>query len=77
VWDGDKQQSDDGDYNFMENQHKTWSTNCKIGDVADANSNYRYIGVKTLPYGQMTFGVYTDESCTVYVVLLPLQEGLQ
>jgi hypothetical protein len=74
VWDGDKEQSDDGDYNFMQNQRKTWSTNCKKGDVADANGNYRYIGVKPLPYGQMTFGVYTDESCTVDVADMTFQD---
>jgi hypothetical protein len=86
LWDGDKSRrrlennnnnNNDGDYNFMENQRKTWSTGCKKGDVTDADGNYLYIGVKPLPYGQMTFGLYSDQSCTVNVADMTYQDYMQ
>lgn len=72
LWDGDKQQDgqdndEEGDYNFMQEQRENWSRDCEQGDVTDRDGNSLYIGVKPMPFGQMTYGVYSDEACIVEV----------
>lgn len=78
LWDEDKlygdgeshHSGDDGeeasDYQFMQNLQENWVYGCtQLENSADDNGNYLYYDTKPLPGGDMTYGVYTDASCTV------------
>jgi hypothetical protein len=72
LWDGDKKgNGDDGhdngnsDYEFMQNQRKNWVSGCTRLGTVDKKGNALYYDTKPLPGGDMTYGVYTDSSCTV------------
>lgn len=73
LWNGDKmgngddwnQQSAMSDYQFMQNQRKNWVSGCTRLGTVDKKGNVLYYDTKPLPGGDMTYGVYTDSSCTV------------
>jgi len=64
---GDGSNDDDtSDYQFMKNLAESWVSGCtKLEDVTDASGNALYYDTKPLPSGGMTYGVYTDSSCTI------------
>jgi hypothetical protein len=73
LWDGDKksggddwnQQNGMSNYEFMQNQRKNWVTKCTRLGTKDKKGNPLYYDTKPLPGGDVTYGVYTDSSCTV------------
>lgn len=75
LWDGDKEQegqdndNDDvtlqSDYQFMQNQREVWSQECQELEGDSADGSAFYYGVKPMPEGYMTFGLYKDAYCSV------------
>jgi len=79
LWDGDKEDDEDGsgdgdskdddgnvssDYNFMQNVRQNWIYECTELEYYDEYGNTLYIDTKPLSGGNMTYGVYTDASCS-------------
>ena len=63
---GDDDAETSSDYEFMTGLSENWVYGCtQLEDVTDANGNALYYDTKPLPGGDMTYGVYTDSSCTV------------
>lgn len=73
LWNGDKQgngyngnqENYQTNYQFMQNQRKNWVNQCTRLGTVDRRGNPLYYDIKPLPKGEMTYGVYTDSSCTV------------
>lgn len=85
LWDGDKQQQQEGgednddvteqtDYQFMQNYREEWSQDCQQWEGNGENDNSLYYGVKPLPEGYMTYGVYTDAYCSIEATDMLLEE---
>lgn len=50
----------------MTNLAENWVSGCtQLEDAVDDNGNTLYYDTKPLPGGDMTYGVYTDTSCTI------------
>ena len=69
LWDEDKNYDgtygEASDYEFMTNLSENWVNGCtQLNMDVDRHGNYLYYDTKPLPGGDMTYGVYTDSSCT-------------
>ena len=69
LWDEDKNYDgtygEASDYEFMTNLSENWVEECTYLEyVQDASGNSLYYDTKPLPGGDITYGVYTDSSCT-------------
>jgi len=79
LWDGDKEEDESGDsgsqdnddydqttsdYNFMQNLQANWIYECTELNYYDEDGNALYVDTKPQPGGTMTYGVYTDASCS-------------
>lgn len=68
LWDGDKNKNyayGSSDYEFMQEQRENWVNKCTRLGVLDKKGNVLYYDIKPLAGGDMTYGIYTDSSCTV------------
>ncbi|KAL3781438.1 hypothetical protein HJC23_001001 [Cyclotella cryptica] len=72
LWDADKETDDDdwqssgtSDYEFMKKISEKWVRGCTQLYTVDWRGRTLYYDTKPLPGGDMTYGVYTDSSCTV------------
>ena len=52
------------EYHFMQYTREAWPCGCTQTSQTDENGNYIYYDMKPLPEGRMTFGLYTDASCS-------------
>lgn len=77
LWDGDKESDGGGsgdnngngdngsDYEFMQNRLESWIGDCGQMALTDSSGNTLYLHTKPLPGGNMTYGLYTDDACSV------------
>ena len=74
LWDGDKNGNGDdwnnngygsSDYEFMQKQRENLVNKCSRLGIVDKKGNTLYYDIKPLAGGDMTYGIYTDSSCTV------------
>lgn len=56
--------NDDDVYETMETWMENWPTQCTSLSMPDYDGNTLYIAVQPLAEGNMTLGIYRDESCT-------------
>ena len=54
----------EAEYSFMQSNRDAWPCGCTQADQTDENGNTIYYDVKPLPEGRMTFGLYTDATCS-------------
>ena len=54
----------EAEYRFMQGNRDAWPCGCTQADQTDENGNTIYYDVKPLPEGRMTFGLYTDATCS-------------
>ena len=52
------------EYGFMQSNRDAWPCGCTEAGQTDENGNPVYYDLKPLPEGRMTFGLYTDASCS-------------
>ena len=52
------------EYSFMQYNRDAWPCGCTQAGQTDENGNPLYVDLKPLPEGRMTFGLYTDASCS-------------
>ena len=72
MWNGDKDNEDDwnknsgsSNYEFMQHLRENFVYGCTRLGTVDKKGNKLYYDTKPLPGGDITYGVYTDSSCTV------------
>ena len=53
------------EYEMMQYNREAWPCGCTKSSQTDAKGNYVYYDMKPLAEGRMTFGLYTDASCSV------------
>jgi hypothetical protein len=56
VWQSDA-------YEFMQKYRETWPSSCYQLSLSDWNGNTVYLGPKPLGEGNVTFGIYVDNTC--------------
>ena len=54
----------DDEYSFMQSNREAWPCGCTQTDVTTAKGNPLYYDMKPLSEGRVTFGLYTDASCS-------------
>ena len=52
------------EYDLMQGNREAWPCGCTKSNETDTNGDYVYYDMKPLPEGRMTFGLYTDASCS-------------
>lgn len=57
-------QWDEDTYSFMQNYRERWPTTCTQLYRSDSEGNTLYMGLKPLPEGNITIGVYYNDQCT-------------
>jgi hypothetical protein len=77
LWDGDKEEDNDsgdsndenssGNYDFMQDEYSDWANyfGCNELTMADSDGNTLFIDARPQAEGNFTYGLYTDEDCTL------------